>query len=97
VKSRGTLRVIVAADEALTFAGLQGVAVEVVPAKTYADRIPLLLVGKGDTIVAILDTAERRQQVAFTAEVMPTYSVAVTLSPKRRSFPRCHGVRVDLR
>jgi ABC-type amino acid transport substrate-binding protein len=33
-------------------------------------------------IVAIFDTAERRQQVAFTAEIMPTYNVAVTLAPK---------------
>lgn len=101
IKARGTLRVIVAADEApetfdpkggsragferelvLSFARLQGVAVEVVSAKSYADRIPMLLAGKGDMIVAIFDTPERRQQVAFTAEVMPTYTVAVTLAPR---------------
>jgi ABC-type amino acid transport substrate-binding protein len=65
-----------------SFARLQGVAVEVVLAKSYTDRIPMLLAGKGDMIVAIFDTPERRQQVSFTAEVMPTYTVAVTLSPK---------------
>jgi ABC-type amino acid transport substrate-binding protein len=101
LKVRGTLRVVVAADEAPdtfdarggarpgferelveTFARLQGLKVEVVPAKGYSDRIPMLLAGKGDLIVAIFDTPERRQQVAFTAEVMPTYTVAVTLAPK---------------
>jgi polar amino acid transport system substrate-binding protein len=101
LKARGTLRVVVAADEAPetfdlkgggrpgferelvdSFARLQGLSVEVVAAKSYTDRIPMLLAGQGDLVVAIFDTPERRQQVAFTAEVMPTYTVAVTLSPK---------------
>jgi ABC-type amino acid transport substrate-binding protein len=101
LRARGTLRVIVAADEApdtfdlqggsrpgfehelvLSFARLQGLSVEVVAAKSYADRIPMLLAARGDVVVAIFDTAERRHQVAFTAEVMPTYTVAVTLPPK---------------
>jgi peptidoglycan lytic transglycosylase F len=98
VRSRGTLRVIVAADEsaetfALTpgpdpgfereliesFARVQGVSVEVVTVQEYADRIPRLLRGDGDVIVAIFDTEDRRRQVAFTGEVMPTHNVAVTL------------------
>jgi ABC-type amino acid transport substrate-binding protein len=37
----------------------------------------------GDLIVAIFDTPDRRRQVAFTAEVMPTHNVAVTLTPHR--------------
>jgi ABC-type amino acid transport substrate-binding protein len=101
LKARGTLRVVVAADEAPetfdpkggvrpgferelieTFAHVQGLKIEVVPAKGYSDRIPMLLAGRGDLIVAIFDTPERRQQVVFTAEVMPTYTVAVTLAPK---------------
>jgi len=105
LKARGTLRVVVAADEAPetfdakggarpgferelveSFAHLQGLKVEVVQAKGYPDRIPLLLAGKGDVIVAIFDTPERRQQVAFTSEVMPTYTVAVSLAP--RAAPR---------
>ena len=96
IKARGSLRVIVAAEEAAetfdptgaaggferdivdSFARLHGLRVEIVPAKTYPDRIPMLLAGKGDLIVAIFDTPERRQQVAFTAEVMPTFTLAVT-------------------
>jgi ABC-type amino acid transport substrate-binding protein len=65
-----------------TFARVQGVKIEVVTAKSLADRIPMLLAGRGDFIVAIFDTPERRQQIAFTAEIMPTYNVAVTLAPK---------------
>jgi ABC-type amino acid transport substrate-binding protein len=64
-----------------SFARLHGLKVEPVPAKTLADRIPALLEGKGDVIVAIFDTPERRERVDFTAEVMPTYNVAVTHKP----------------
>jgi glutamine transport system permease protein len=100
VRSRGALRVIVAADEsaetfALTpgpdpgferelvesFVRLQGVELEVVTAQGYADRIPLLQRGEGDLIVAIFDTEDRRKQVDFTGEVMPTHNVVVTLKP----------------
>ena len=65
-----------------TFAHLQGLKIEVAPARGLPDRIPMLLAGRGDLVVAIFDTAERRQQVAFTSEIMPTYNVAVTLLPK---------------
>jgi polar amino acid transport system substrate-binding protein len=101
LKSRGVLRVIVAADEAKEtfdpaggprggferelvegFARLQALSVEVVVAASYPERIALLNGGKGDLVVAIFDTPERRQQVAFTTEVMPTYNVAVTLAPR---------------
>lgn len=100
VRSRGSLRVIVAADEsaetfALTpgpdpgferellesFVKLQGVKLDVATAQGYADRIPMLQRGDGDLIVAIFDTEDRRKQVDFTAEVMPTHNVAVTLKP----------------
>lgn len=100
VRSRGTLRVVVAADEsaetfALTpgpdpgferelvesFTRLQGLRLDVVTAQGYADRIPMLLRGDGDVIVAIFDTEDRRKQVDFTGEVMPTHNVAVTLKP----------------
>ncbi len=100
VRSRGALRVIVAADESAetfaltpgpdpgferelieTFARVQGLQLEVVTAEGYADRIPRLLKGDGDVIVAIFDTEDRRRQVAFTGEVMPTHNVAVTFKP----------------
>src|SRR5512144_344340 len=84
LKTRGTLRVIAAAEEQPetfsfkagsepgfegelieAFARLQGLKVEAVAAKTHADRIPMLLAGEGDVIVAIFDTEERRKQVSF--------------------------------
>lgn len=64
-----------------SFARLQGAELEVVTAPGYADRIPLLLRGGGDVIVAIFDTEDRRRLVAFTGEVMPTHNVAVTQKP----------------
>jgi ABC-type amino acid transport substrate-binding protein len=64
-----------------SFLRVQGLQLEVVTAQGYADRIPLLLRGEGDVIVAIFDTEDRRRQVAFTGEVMPTHNVAVTLKP----------------
>jgi ABC-type amino acid transport substrate-binding protein len=64
------------------FARLRGLRLEVVTAKTHADRIPALLKGDGDVIAAIFDTPDRRKQVAFTGEVLPTHNVAVTLKPR---------------
>src|SRR5262245_30702081 len=60
------------------FAKVHGLTVQAVPVKIPADRIPALLAGKGDVIVAIFDTEDRRKVVDFTAEVMPTHNVAVT-------------------
>ena len=64
------------------FAKVQGLEVTAVPVKTHADRIPALVAGKGDVIVAIFDLEERRKLVDFTAEVMPTHNVAVTTRPR---------------
>jgi ABC-type amino acid transport substrate-binding protein len=64
------------------FARLQGLKLEAVRAPSYPDRIPMLLKGEGDVIAAIFDTPERRRQVEFTAEVMPTHNVAVTVAPR---------------
>ncbi|HXY42487.1 MAG TPA: transporter substrate-binding domain-containing protein [Vicinamibacteria bacterium] len=98
LKTRGVLRVVVAAEEAPetfdlraesgfereligTFTRANGLRLEVVVARTHPERIDLLLAGKGDLIVAIFVTPERRQRVAFTSEVMPTYNLAATLAP----------------
>ncbi len=100
LEKRGTIRAIVAADEAPEtyalaatgdpgfereliegFARLRGLKVETVVSKTYPDRIPALLAGRGDVIVAIFDTPDRRKQVDFTQEIMPTHNVAVTFKP----------------
>src|SRR5688572_26919617 len=63
------------------FARKEGLRLEVVRASGHAQRIPMLLKGEGDVIVAIFDTPERRTQVGFTGEVMPTHDVAVNLAP----------------
>ena len=63
------------------FARLRGLKVETVVSKSYPDRIPALLAGRGDVIIAIFDTPDRRKQVEFTQEIMPTHNVAVTFKP----------------
>jgi ABC-type amino acid transport substrate-binding protein len=101
LRSRGTLRVIVAADEAPEtfafqgdgdpgfereliegFARLHGLRVVPVVASGYAERIPMLQRGEGDLVAAIFDTPDRRKLVDFTAEVMPTHNVVVTMEPR---------------
>ncbi len=64
------------------FAGRQGLALETVVVKGYSERITALLEGRGDLIAAIFDTPERRERVAFTAELMPTYNVAANAPPR---------------
>src|SRR4029453_15246764 len=64
-----------------SFARVQGLRLDVVKAPGYADRIPLLLRGEGDVIVAIFDTEDPRRQVDFTGEVMPPHNVAVNRAP----------------
>jgi ABC-type amino acid transport substrate-binding protein len=63
------------------FARLRGLKLETVVSKTYPDRIPALVGGRGDVIIAIFDTPDRRKQVGFTQEILPTHNVAVTLKP----------------
>jgi ABC-type amino acid transport substrate-binding protein len=63
------------------FARLKRLELEVVPVKAFADRIPALLRGDGDVIVGLVDTAERRKQIAFTVEVLPVRHLAVTHKP----------------
>jgi polar amino acid transport system substrate-binding protein len=63
------------------FAALKRLKLEVVPVKAFADRIPTLLRGEGDVIVGLVDTAERRKQIGFTAEVLPVRHVVVTHRP----------------
>ncbi len=63
------------------FAALKRLKLEVVPVKAFADRIPALLRGDGDVIVGLVDTAERRKQIDFTAEVLPVRHLVVTHKP----------------
>lgn len=64
------------------FARLHRLRVIPVTAPGYADRIPMLQRGEGDVVAAIFDTPDRRKLVDFTAEVMPTHNVVVTLDPR---------------
>ena len=63
------------------FARLKRLKLEVVPVKAFTDRIPVLLRGDGDVVVGLVDTAERRRQIEFTAEVLPVRHLAVTHKP----------------
>lgn len=63
------------------FARLKRLKLLVVAVKSFSDRIPALLRGDGDLIVGLVDTAERRKQIAFTSEVLPVRHVAVTHKP----------------
>jgi ABC-type amino acid transport substrate-binding protein len=63
------------------FARLKRLKLEVVPVKTFGERIPALYRGGGDMIAGLVETAERRRQVDFTAEVFPVHHVVGTLEP----------------
>jgi polar amino acid transport system substrate-binding protein len=63
------------------FARLKRLKLEIVSVKAFADRIPALLRGDGDVIVGLVDTAERRKQIDFTAEVLPVRHLVVTQRP----------------
>jgi ABC-type amino acid transport substrate-binding protein len=65
------------------FARLQKLRLEPVVVPHYNDRLPALEQGKGDLIVGIIATAERRERILFSEEVFPAHIVAVTLAPHR--------------
>jgi polar amino acid transport system substrate-binding protein len=80
------------------FARLHKLRVVPVTAAGYAERIPMLQRGEGDVVAAIFDTPDRRKLVDFTAEVMPTHNVAVTLDPREpvRSLDELRTLRVGV-
>jgi ABC-type amino acid transport substrate-binding protein len=59
------------------FCRLKRLKLEVVSVKSFADRIPAILRGDGDVIIGLVDTAERRKQIDFTAEVLPVRHLVV--------------------
>lgn len=63
------------------FARLKRLKLEVVPVKTFSDRIPALLRGEGDLVVGLVDTPERRKQIAFSSEILPVRHLVVTHKP----------------
>jgi hypothetical protein len=65
------------------FARLHKLKLAIVPVGGWDALIPSLLKGKGDLIAGgFTDTASRRRQIDFTAEVFPTRSVAMTRKPR---------------
>ena len=64
------------------FCRIHGLKLEVVPVADFAEIIPRLQRGEGDLITGIVDTAARRQKVAFTTEVFPVRHLAVTRRPR---------------
>lgn len=63
------------------FAALHHLKVEVVQVKGWDERIPALLKGKGDVIVALTDTEERRKLIDFTVETIPARHAVVSHKP----------------
>jgi ABC-type amino acid transport substrate-binding protein len=63
------------------FARLHKLKVEVHSVKRWEDRIPKLLQGEGDLVIGLVETPARREQIAFTSEVMPARHVAVSYKP----------------
>jgi membrane-bound lytic murein transglycosylase F len=64
------------------FAALHRLRVKFVPVPVHSDRFPTLLAGKGDVVVGNVGiTDERRKVVAFTQEVFPNRTIAVSWKP----------------
>jgi ABC-type amino acid transport substrate-binding protein len=63
------------------FARSRGLRVEIVPVERFEDVIPTLLEGRGDLVTGIINTAARRERIAFTVETLPARHVAVTRDP----------------
>jgi membrane-bound lytic murein transglycosylase F len=64
------------------FAALHRLRIQFVPVPAHSDRFPALLGGKGDLVVGNVGiTEERRKVVAFTAEVFPNRTLAVSWRP----------------
>jgi ABC-type amino acid transport substrate-binding protein len=81
-----------------TFARLHRLQMKPVPKERFEDIIPALLRGEGDLIVGINDTEERRRQIDFTVEVMPSRHVVVTRVPDSAivSLDALRAVRVGV-
>jgi ABC-type amino acid transport substrate-binding protein len=63
------------------FCKIHGLELEVEPVPDLDEMIPRLLRGEGDVIAGIVDTAARRERIAFSSEVFPLRHMAVTRQP----------------
>jgi ABC-type amino acid transport substrate-binding protein len=55
---------------------------DLVPVTQWEEAIPMLRQAKGDILVGVNDTPERRRLVAFTTELLPARHVVLTLRPQ---------------
>ena len=80
------------------FARLHRLRIEVVPVEVWGEAIPDLIKGRGDVIAGINDTPARREQIAFTSELVPSRHVVVTRKPYRvvGSVPELRKERVGV-
>lgn len=63
------------------FAALHGLEMEPVIVDTVPERITALLEGRGDLIVGIAATEERRKKIAFSEQVLPAFHLVVNKAP----------------
>lgn len=63
------------------FARLHRLELEVVRVDDFETIIPGLAAGKGDLIIGLIDTPERRKKIDFTSEVLPARHLAVNRKP----------------
>ncbi len=63
------------------FARLQGLKLETRAVERWEEAIPDLLKSRGDVIAGMNATEERRRQIAFAVELVPSQHVVVTLKP----------------
>lgn len=64
------------------FARLQGLKLETHAVERWEEAIPDLLKSRGDVIAGMNATEERRRQIAFSVELVPSQHVVVTLKPR---------------
>jgi ABC-type amino acid transport substrate-binding protein len=65
------------------FARLHGLKLEILAVERWDEAIPDLLRSRGDLISGMNATETRRQQIAFSAELVPSQQLVVTLKPYR--------------
>jgi polar amino acid transport system substrate-binding protein len=60
------------------FARVHKLTLQPVPVERWAEAIPSLLKGRGDVLVGVNETEERKKLVDFTTELVPARNVVVT-------------------
>lgn len=63
------------------FAKVQGLEMQPVIVKTVPERITALLEGRGDLVVGMAVTEERRKKIAFSEQVLPAFHLVVNKAP----------------